>query len=260
MKQFAAAFFALALLAALFGASLSSAPAQAAGTLTYTGEITPTNTADDYPVSLAAGQAITIQLDCATGSLLDPVVEVYSSAMVGLDSNDDGGPPCINYNSAYLVFTAPATDTYIVRARGFGSSVGAYILTITGDFITGGSAICAPVAFPAGSVVGTFVTEAVADWSPGKQTQPPVVFAAGKTVWVTGVDASASYYQIAYGCDCLWIPVEAMGPNYDAVWNGTPLPTRTVGACARPAFSAPVAPSPALPTPVGPPPATPGLT
>lgn len=256
MKQFAAAFLALALLAALFGASLSSAPVQAAGTLTYTGEITPTNTADDYPISLAAGQTITIQLDCATGSLLDPIVEVYSSAMVWLDSNDDGGAPCINYNGSYLVFTAPATDTYIIRARTWGPLTGAYILTITGDFIIGDSATCAPVPLPAGSVVGTFITEAVADWSPGKQTEPPVTFAAGKTAWVTGVDASASYYQIAYGCDCLWVPVEAMGPNYDAVWNGTPLPTRTAGACAKPAFSAPAAPSPVAP----PPQPTPSLT
>lgn len=259
MKRMSSLFVALALLVAALSLSpalsLPLAPAQA-GSLVYAGELTSGNLSDDYPIALSAGETIEIQLDCAPGSPLDPYVEVYSSAMTSLDSDDNNGAPCINWYSAYLVFTAPATDTYIIRARGWASSfvgtymsVGAYILTITGDSIAGAPSVCAPVNIPAGSVVGAFVSEAVAEWSPGKQTEPPVVFTPGKTAWVTGLNESGTHYQIAYGCNCLWVPVNSMGPNYDAVWNGAPLPTRTAGACGKPAFIAPASPSQPIPQP-----------
>lgn len=127
---------------------------------------------------------------------------------------------------------------------------GDYILTITGDFTLPGDEPesepqpepekpkppapvviapgCRPVYLPKGSVVGTFLTDTVAHWAPGKATEPNIVFHAGKTAWVLGVDESGEYYKLAYLCDYLWVPVEAMGPNYDAVWNGAPLPTNTV--------------------------------
>jgi len=225
-------FFVLAVLALLAAAlSAFASPAQAAGSLTYHGEITPANTYDDYPFHLEAGETITVRLDCAPGSPLDPYLQLFSSSMTLLADADDNGGPCLHWYSAYIVFTAPASDTYIIRATSFDYAVGpswnpgpngAYILTISSE------GWCNPVAIPAGSVVGTFLTDTVAHWAPGKQTEPPVVFTAGKTAWVVGIDESGEYYQLAYLCNYLWVPVESMGPNYDAVWNGTPLPTGAV--------------------------------
>jgi len=129
------------------------------------------------------------------------------------------------------------------------SCSGDYILMIVGDFtLPGGEPApapgagdeddepapvvvapgCRPVYLPEGAVVGTFLTDTVAHWAPGKVTEPNIVFNAGKTAWVLGVDESGEFYKLAYLCDYLWVPVEAMGPNYDEVWNGTPLPTTVV--------------------------------
>ena len=51
---------------------------------------------------------------------------------------------------------------------------------------------------------------------------------AGNTAIVIGLDASGAYWKIIWECGTLWVPVETMGPNYDAVWNGAPLPAGTV--------------------------------
>ncbi len=84
------------------------------------------------------------------------------------------------------------------------------------------------LALPPNAVVGQVLATTTAYWAPGEITNPPVVLEAGKTAWVLGQDESGEYYQIAFACSYLWVPVEAMGPNPDAVWNNTPLPTDTV--------------------------------
>jgi hypothetical protein len=81
---------------------------------------------------------------------------------------------------------------------------------------------------PNTAVVGAFVDTVVADWAPGMATAPEVTLAKGKTAWVLGLDESHAYYKILWGCQSLWVPVGAMGPNYDDVWHGTPLPTGVV--------------------------------
>ncbi len=55
-----------------------------------------------------------------------------------------------------------------------------------------------------------------------------LTLSAGKTVWVLGMDASRQYYQIVLAGKYLWVPAAALGPNYDEVWAGTPLPTTVV--------------------------------
>ncbi len=86
----------------------------------------------------------------------------------------------------------------------------------------------ANIPIPSNAVVGAFVADAPLYWQPGDLTSPLVTIPAGNTAWVLGVDESGEYYKIIWVCDLLWVPVETMGPNYDDVWNGTPLPTSTV--------------------------------
>lgn len=78
------------------------------------------------------------------------------------------------------------------------------------------------------AVVGSFVAPADLYSAPGVPVEPWVGVTPGQTAWVLGLDASGEYYQIAWGCQRLWVPAEAMGPNYDSVWNGMPLPTNGV--------------------------------
>ena len=81
---------------------------------------------------------------------------------------------------------------------------------------------------PATAVGGTFVADAPVYWTPGELTSPLVTIAAGNSARVIGLDASGQYYQIIWVCDFVWVPKATLGPNYDAVWNGAPLPTGVV--------------------------------
>ncbi len=81
---------------------------------------------------------------------------------------------------------------------------------------------------PATAVGGTFVADAPVYWKPGELTSPLVTIKAGNTARVIGLDASGQYYKIIWVCDYLWVPKATLGPNYDAVWNGAPLPVEVV--------------------------------
>lgn len=81
---------------------------------------------------------------------------------------------------------------------------------------------------PKTAVGGAFVAEAPLYWKPGQIVVPSTVLPTGNTVWVLGKDASGEYYKILWGCQYLWVPTATLGPNYDSVWNGTPLPVDVV--------------------------------
>lgn len=81
---------------------------------------------------------------------------------------------------------------------------------------------------PATAVGGTFVADAPAYWEPGELTSPLVTIPAGNSARVIGLDATGQYYKIIWACNFVWVPKATLGPNYDAVWNGTPLPTAVV--------------------------------
>ncbi|MBI5957961.1 MAG: hypothetical protein HY866_04450 [Chloroflexi bacterium] len=101
---------------------------------------------------------------------------------------------------------------------------------------TGGEAVEVPgcdmfINLPTTSVVGAFVSNAQTYWAAdlNKATaDPSIVIPAGKTAWVLGVSSSQEFYKILWSCTLLWVPTSTMGPNYDLVWNGKPLPTNVV--------------------------------
>ncbi len=102
----------------------------------------------------------------------------------------------------------------------------------TTDFIT--AAVSGPVpgidmvAIPAGSVVGTFLTSTPLYYAPDPTAASSTVMDAGKTLWVIGVDKSGQFYKVLLVGKFYWVPINTMGPNYDSVWNGWPLPSQTV--------------------------------
>jgi hypothetical protein len=74
------------------------------------------------------GQALTIAMDQAEGSSLDPMLEVFmGDDAVGepLASDDDGGGGL----NARLRFSVPRTGVYAVRARGVSPSAGAFTIS-----------------------------------------------------------------------------------------------------------------------------------
>jgi len=84
------------------------------------------------------------------------------------------------------------------------------------------------VALPKQAVVGSFVSWADFYYEPGMLTAPLIGVPAGKTAWVAGLDASGEYYKVLWNCTWVWVQKGTMGPNYDEVWNGAPLPTTVV--------------------------------
>lgn len=80
------------------------------------------------------------------------------------------------------------------------------------------------------AVVGRVLESVPAYWAPDfeKMTSPEVQIPWNSTLWTFGVDESGEFRKVLLECTYLWIPADAMGPNYDEVWNGTPLPMTVV--------------------------------
>jgi hypothetical protein len=89
--------------------------------------------------------------------------------------------------------------------------------------VTCGYAGCMP-DIPPQAVVGAFTQTAEIYWAPGHLAagEPPVE--TGKTYWVAGQDETGMYRKILIACEWVWVRAETVGPNFDEVWNGRPLP------------------------------------
>ncbi len=132
--------------------------------------------------------------------------------------------------------TAPTADfgvgafASLQNAGGFDSLVISAIDDVVIDNITTGEfdAAC-PIPPLDDAVVGKFVSAAALYWEPYKQTEPPAIIGVGESAWVYGLDETEAFYEIAWSCQVLWVPKDTMGPNYDEVWQGRPLPTTIVG-------------------------------
>ena len=123
-----------------------------------------------------------------------------------------------------LVYVVPTSGNVSVRWR-----VDSDTVYWTVNCEAGAGTGCAEkIQLTKDAAVGRFLIDTRLYWTPGKLIVPPVTIPPNKTAWVLGVDESGSYYKIVWACDLLWVPVETMAPNYDEVWNGTPLPTSIV--------------------------------
>ncbi len=148
----------------------------------------------------------------------DPILE--GAAGIGIYVEDALGPAAVttyNSNGSYAV---PAV---VGDACAAANTTSAFVLSVTG---VAGCDVLMPI--PPQAVVGSFVAPAKVYYAPGKLTAPLITLAAGKTAWVFGMDASGEYYKIMWNCQTLWVEVGTMGPNYDATWQGRPLPTTVV--------------------------------
>jgi hypothetical protein len=81
---------------------------------------------------------------------------------------------------------------------------------------------------PSTAVVGHFTDNAAVYWYPGQMTKGPIVIEVGKTYWVDGIDPSGLYRNVLFACQWLWVEVDKVGPNFDNVWNGAPLPNHVI--------------------------------
>jgi hypothetical protein len=120
-----------------------------------------------------------------------------------------------------LDFESHPDDTAIVTMK-------AYLGCVPSS---GGSDAPGPdmVPIPPYAVVGTFVTTTVALFAPDAAAVTEHEIQAGTSVWVYGMDESGQFYYVMMSGQFFWVPAATLGPNYDDVWQGAPLPTNVVG-------------------------------
>jgi hypothetical protein len=198
-----------------FGLAASTTDSLAAGS--------PTN-----PIITGGHCTVTIEFDAAA---------LVPYQVVILDDNvvifDETAQPAAVGETLIFVYTGTEVGT---AAPGIGIYIyenGTSVFDV--DPYTGIDGNCqqasCEASLPSGSVVVFFLSSTMSYWAPRLDATTGVILdltSGSKSYWVLGQDESHSFYKIALACDYLWVPVEAMGPNYDAVWNGTPLPSRVV--------------------------------
>ncbi len=126
---------------------------------TVTGQITQTQGAEDYSITLGAGEAITATMRRLDGNL-DPYLIILDATGRELVFNDDAAAQVGDsfLNAQIVDFTPPAAGTYTIRAthygRDSGTSTGRYELSVTA-----GAAQTQPVGQGGGAIeVGQTVT------------------------------------------------------------------------------------------------------
>ena len=84
------------------------------------------------------------------------------------------------------------------------------------------------VPLPDYAVVGQFTQSTAALFAPRADAVSNTIIEEGKTLWVLGMDKSGQFYKVVLSGQYLWVPVDTIGPNFDDVWQGKPLPTTVV--------------------------------
>jgi hypothetical protein len=120
-----------------------------------------------------------------------------------------------------LDFESHPDDTAIV-------TMNAYIGCVLGSSTSVGPG-ADMVLIPSYAVQGTFVTTTYALFAPDAAAATTHVMEAGSSVWVYGTDESGQFYYVMLSGRFFWVPAATIGPNFDEVWQGTPLPTEVVG-------------------------------
>jgi hypothetical protein len=124
----------------------------------------------------------------------------------------------------YVYWSAPGVAVEIVK-NGVTLYVGQIgtIEPICKASLTG----CTP-SLTAGAVVGRLNANTQALWAPSFRAPTDTILEVGTTWWVLGTDTSGRFYEILVSCQPVWVPASAMGPNFDEVWNGRPLPSDVI--------------------------------
>ncbi|NDJ77706.1 MAG: hypothetical protein GYB65_15750 [Chloroflexi bacterium] len=162
----------------------------------------------------------------ADGSIYD--VDIWSFATSGTQASIDSA--CHNVGLAPRIepLTAVLGDAFVSGSDVFENSPeGIEYCRVAAQNVTVPGCDLGMLLTP-NATGGSFVANAETYWMPGEPTAPLVTIEAGNTAWVLGMDDTGAYYKIIWECQYLWVPVGSMGPNFDEVWNGAPLPTDVV--------------------------------
>jgi len=101
------------------------------------------------------------------------------------------------------------------------------VISVPDAVVTACQSTSVNCAYPhIGDVQGTVLGSPITYYEPSlnAETIPPVVLLPNQTWWI--VDARAGFYEVFITCGAplVWVTADALGPNFDAVWQGRPLP------------------------------------
>ncbi len=173
------------------------------------------------------GEAFTIRATDGYGNVIFEYSSAPSLRTYGLGSAPWSNAPLANPLTLQMISHAGNGFSEQLALEVTGECVGLpFVGPEPEPVVLPGCDVLLPI--PATAVGGTFVADAPVYWAPGKLTSPLVTIPAGNSARVIGLDSTGEYYQIIWVCDYVWVPKATLGPNYDAVWNGAPLPTAVV--------------------------------
>ncbi len=180
------------------------------------------------PFSMPAGSSITVTMNTTDGD--GTAILVFVDGTLVLESVEFAAQQTVTYD-----FPSQTDNIELLLDWQFnGQPENSYRVTSTDCGVLPN--------IPEQAVSGTFVQDAELYWEPGMLIEPYTVVEAGKTYLVAGQDESGMYRKVLIACTWVWVRAETIGPNYDEVWNGMPLPTTVVeagdsNACGAPGVS-----------------------
>ncbi|GEM_PF-2178121 len=170
---------------------------------TATNTPTPTNTAADTATPTSTPTDTTVA-DTATPTNTATDTPVGDTATPTSTPTDTVAPDTA---------TPTATDTGVVVSTD----------TPTSTATIAPERLCL-VTLPVGAVQGRMKASALAFWAPDPSTMTTVLLPAGSSWFI--INEENGFYELWIACQAnpVWIPIELLEPNYDAVWQGAPLP------------------------------------
>lgn len=229
------------LIAALLGAALfvvtPPQPAQAQDhTSLKLSNITVRNASCDWGLELTVDITLHIPQTGAMASISWHIVTPETSRVHGEVLRAGPGP---HWGTTHYTFSAYSTGsplphnspiTFIYRDIESSAEASITVDCTTGAIVRTGPNAPGPdlVPIPEQAVVGSIVQTTPLYYEPRESALTDTVMEAGKTLWIYGMDESGAYYKGMLAGILFWLPVDTVGPNYDEVWHGTPLPADVV--------------------------------
>ena len=96
--------------------------------------LTVSSSVDEYQITLEAGESLTVSVEAAPGSGIDPTVQIVDATGAVLAFNDDApdGSPVGNTRDSFVVANITRDDEYFVQVGSFsGQSNGDYVMNVT---------------------------------------------------------------------------------------------------------------------------------
>jgi hypothetical protein len=170
---------------------------------------------------------------------------IYMNEAASISVNGSSGWTVFN-NFSYGVVGNPGTypipagqqmQLELTLERPIGTILYSWKLVVdgcdTGNIISNGSlgSLAEPgcdmtIYIPPTAVGATILSDTIVYWAPGQASDE--VFPAGLTLRALGVDSTGQYTKVIFVCGYYWVPTNVIGPNYDNVWHGVPLPAEIV--------------------------------